>query len=398
MLLDIYGTDCRGLNEGVEMARIKVLIDAFSVIQTGGDTYLSNLIKRLSQNENLELILVLNREGSHRYSYLSDRMNVTTIEVIKANAALRLLYNQILFPTLIKKYKIDVLYCPADIAPFYVPCKVVVGLMHQFIYYPEIARQVLAKNMLLRSKVQAILAKISIKRADKVISLSNALKERLVTNWHIESEKIEVIYPGLGNISKTLCSFRDDMQNSDDSRNLILTVSRLSPHKNIEVLIKAYALLGTELRKRHTLVIVGQGDLLYLRRMKGLVVDYGIEDSVKFLGGVSNEVLMELFRKSIVFVFPSLLEGFGLPPLEAMGVGVPVIASNAPAIPEVCGDAAKYFEPGNVEDLHDAMLHLLNDSTERKRLAKRGELVASSFSWEKTAEETMRVFEEVIRG
>jgi len=325
-------------------------------------------------------------------------MNVTTIEVFKANAALRLLYNQILFPTLIKKYKIDVLYCPADLAPFFVPCKLVVGLMHQFVYCPEIARQVLAKSRLLRSKVQAILAKISIERADKVISLSYALKERLVTNWHIESEKIEVIYPGLGNISKMLCSCRGDMQNGDDSRDLILTVSRLSPHKNIEVLIKAYALLSTELRKRNTLVIVGQGDVHYIRRMKGLVVDYGIEDSVKFLGGVSNEVLMELFSKSIVFVFPSLLEGFGLPPLEAMGAGVPVIASNAPAIPEVCGDAAKYFEPGSVEDLHDAMLHLLNDSTERKRLAKRGELVASSFSWEKTAEETMRVFEEVIRG
>lgn len=379
------------------MGRIKVLIDAFSVINTGGETYLSNLITRLSQNEDLELFLVLNREGSHLYSYLSNRMNVTTIEVTQANAALRLLSYQVLLPRLIRKHKIDVLYCPADFAPFYVPCKLVLGLMHQFIYFPEIARKVLPKNMLQRRKVQAILAKMSIERADKVISLSYALKERLVTDWHIESEKIEVIYPGLGNISKMQYSCRGDMQNSDDSRNLILTVSRLSPHKNIEVLIKAYALLSTELRKKHALVIVGQGDVHYIRRMKGLVVDCGIEESVRFLGGVSNEVLMELFRRSIVFVFPSLLEGFGLPPLEAMGAGVPVIASNAPAIPEVCGDAAKYFEPENAKDLHDAILSLLNDSAERKRLAKKGELVASSFSWEKTAEETMRVFEEVIR-
>jgi glycosyltransferase involved in cell wall biosynthesis len=339
------------------------------------------------------LHLIINRKASHRYSSLSERINI--IGVFESNAALRLACNQFLIPWLVRKHGIDILYCPADISPLFVPCKLVVGLMHQFIYFPEIARQVLPKRMLIRSAIQRIIAKVSLMKADRIVSLSEATKEKAIQNLHIEPEKIKVIYPGLGIISDMQFTSNNRMQRNDVSKELILTVSRLSPHKNIETLIRSYAMLTPDTRRKHNLVIVGECDSDYKERLRGLTVDYDIDDCVLFLGGVPSDVILSLLERSILFVFPSLLEGFGLPPLEAMKVGVPVISSNAPAMPEVLGDAVSYFNPRDAHGLYNIMVDLLEDAQLRNDLINKGAIVADRYSWHKTASELSRIFEDL---
>jgi alpha-1,3-rhamnosyl/mannosyltransferase len=168
------------------------------------------------------------------------------------------------------------------------------------------------------------------------------------------------------------------------------------PHKNLPRLVEAFARWHTESRESQIrLVVAGQWDVRY-PEAKQRAED--LNAPVLFIGSVDDAALPALYSSATAFVFPSLYEGFGLPPLEAMACGVPVVCSNAASLPEVVGDAALLVNPRAAEEIAAAITRVLTDAALRDELRAKSLVRASQFSWERTARATLRVYESVAKN
>ena len=233
-----------------------------------------------------------------------------------------------------------------------------------------------------------------LRAADAVIAVSECTKRDAVRFYGIPEEKITVIYEGVNPrfrpaSPETIASVRARYNLPE---HFILYVGTIEPRKNLTALLEAFHhLLAThDLR----LVIVGKKGWLYegfFLRLREL----GLEDRVIFTGYVPDEDLPAIYSAAELFVFPSLYEGFGLPVLEAMACGVPVICSNTSSLPEVAGDAALLVDPTDVRALAGAMEQALTDEALRVTLRARGIERAQRFTWARAAQETMQVYENV---
>lgn len=240
------------------------------------------------------------------------------------------------------------------------------------------------------------LGKRTMKNADKIITVSKSTKDDLIKYFKAPEEKIKPIYLGVDEKFRVLD--KDRVRNFKMRYNLdfpfILYFGVLRSRKNIPTLIKAYNLLKKD-GINHKLVIAGGKNQEY-KKILNIVKDLNLERDVIFTGHMPDEVLPELYNAADLFVFPSLYEGFGLPPLEAMTCGTPVITSNTSSLPEVVGDAGLIFDPHDVHGLKDTINTVLNNSDLRTELVKKGLNRSKQFTWKKCAEETMNVYKEVL--
>jgi len=174
----------------------------------------------------------------------------------------------------------------------------------------------------------------------------------------------------------------------------LLFVGNVKPHKNLSRLIDAFGKIKDILP--HDLIIIGKKDgfITSDETLFDKVKNYN--DRIIFTGKISDKKLRTYVAQADIFVFPSLYEGFGLPPLEAMAAGTPVVTSNAASIPEVCGDAALYFDPFNVDEMADKILQMIGDETMKMKYIKRGKKRVKSLSWEKTAQKTIKILHSLI--
>jgi glycosyltransferase involved in cell wall biosynthesis len=173
-------------------------------------------------------------------------------------------------------------------------------------------------------------------------------------------------------------------------------VGGADPTKNLETLIDAFARLPGSLRDAYDLVLVG--DLRRRQDLRERVRQAGFEKQTHFAGIVADERLIELYQQATLFVFPTLYEGFGLPVLEAMACGTPVLCSNVASLPEVAGDAAILFDPLDRRGLSATMMQVLSDDDVRRQLTDHGRQQASKFSWDDTARGMVSVYERVAQG
>jgi glycosyltransferase involved in cell wall biosynthesis len=173
-----------------------------------------------------------------------------------------------------------------------------------------------------------------------------------------------------------------------------LYVGDMRPYKNVDTALRAFAAMS---RRGSRFVIVGNRDTKDSGPLEELVSSLGIIDSVEFTGFVSDAQLAQLYCGALALVFPSLWEGFGLPPLEAMASGCPVITSNVASLPEVCGDAVEYVDPTSVDSIRNAMERVIREPALREDLRGRGLERAKLFSWDRTAREVWQVLESVRR-
>jgi glycosyltransferase involved in cell wall biosynthesis len=235
-----------------------------------------------------------------------------------------------------------------------------------------------------------------LKGVQRIIAVSNYTKQKIVELIGIEEEKIEVIPNGVD--KKYWMTSPDSESNSIRSLGLyssryLLYVGSLQPRKNLSRLLQAWGLIQNEVPEDIWLVVAGaEGKKEVFSQLKLSV----IPPRVQFTGYVSDDILPIMYRKALGFVFVSLYEGFGLPILEAMASGTPVLASNLTAIPEVAGNAALLVDPYKTEEIADGLLKLIMDDSLRTRLQQKGLEQAKLFSWEKTAEKTWKVLEENI--
>jgi len=228
----------------------------------------------------------------------------------------------------------------------------------------------------------------SIQQCDHIITGSQFTKREIIERVGISPDKISVIYHGVNH-----AVFYPRMLKKPEQK-YILAVGSIEPRKNLKNLLMAYGMLDKNFRDEYHLILVGASGW----NNDEIVNDIkSLSQWVHYSGYVSDEELAELYGNAAVFIYPSIYEGFGIPPLEAMSCGIPVIVSSASTLPEVCADAAYYIDPMDCKDIKEGMLKVLNDEELKKVLILKGLARAKEFSWEKSAAEHQIVFEKVLK-
>jgi len=230
----------------------------------------------------------------------------------------------------------------------------------------------------------------TVERADGVITISEFSRGVILDRLRADRDRVRAIPLGLDPVffedlpSQELAATRQAL---DLPERFLLFVGALEPRKNLTGLVEALSIVHSRLEKI-PLLIAGKRGGEY-EKVLDRVRRAGLEDKIRFLGYVSDVELRRLYRLATVFVFPSLVEGFGLPILEAMASGLPVAASRTSAMPEVAGEAAVYFDPSRPEDIAEAVIRLLEDGALRQRLVEKGRARGRLFSWTTTARQTL---------
>ncbi|MEN4017617.1 MAG: glycosyltransferase family 1 protein [Methanobacterium sp.] len=242
----------------------------------------------------------------------------------------------------------------------------------------------------------------SMKKADRIITISNHTKYDLIKETNISPDKVETIYLGVDEQFRELP--QKEVENVKKKYKLpekfILYVGSEQSRKNLPVLIKAFKkLLETFNLQNIKLVKVGRPQIKESQRKKifNLIDKLNLQKHIIFIEYVPEEDIASIYNAADIFVFPSFYEGFGLPPLEAMACGTPVITSNVTSLPEVVGDAGIMINPHNIDGLANKMYELLTNDGLKDDLRKKGLNRAKLFSWDKTAHETFKIYEDIIK-
>jgi glycosyltransferase involved in cell wall biosynthesis len=353
---------------------MKIAIDVQTILgqKTGFGFYVNNL------TQNLKAI-----DKKNEYFLLKPKTDKDL------SAPQRLLWDQIDVPNLARKNHVDILHQPCFSAPIIHSNMKVVVTIHDLIAIlygqdiPFFSRQFFGRWM-----------PFSYKFADRIIAISNHTKKDIIKFLHVPEEKIKVIYLAAAdtfrkkNTKEEIEKIKAKYQTGDK---YILHTGTLNPRKNLEFLIKVFHEVIKEL-PNYNLVIAGKKGWYY-EGLFELVSKLNLDKKVIFAGYIPDEDAPILYQGSSLFVFPSLYEGFGLPPLEAMSSGVPVVSSNTSSLPEVIGDGGILLSPQDKSAWIKAIKKILKDDNFRKKMSQKAIDQAQSFSWEKCAKETLAVYE-----
>lgn len=227
------------------------------------------------------------------------------------------------------------------------------------------------------------------RKSKAILTISQFVKQDIANYCHINPKKITVTYLAADKITESPLPIYQ-LQSTD----YLLYVGRPLPHKNLRRLIDAHKIL-IQTHPQLILVVAGKKDVLY-ERLELYAKKQGLEKSIDFTGFISEGQLRWLYENTAAYVFPSLSEGFGLPGLEAMVHGAPVVSSNATCLPEIYGDAALYFNPEDVADMASKISQLLDDKQLRSELVAKGKAQAAKYSWAKMAAQTLEVYKQTL--
>ncbi len=282
-------------------------------------------------------------------------------------------------------HKPDLFLGLSQALPFYHPMKSII-YVHDLAFelYPQFYKD--SYNRLSRQ------TKFATKYAQKLVAVSNATKNDLVKLYKINPDKIEVIYHRIDLNSSTIRGVHSATSEVSLSitKAYFLFVGSYKPIKNIPNIIKAFKHFLQEIKKPYKLILAGS-DYWMDDKIQMTIKELKLEKLIKLVGFVKDEDLPGLYRGATAFVSPSHYEGFGMPLLEAMASGTPVITSDRGSIPEVVGDSAIIVDPGNVHEIKKAMLTISTNEKLRSQLIKKGLRQAQKFSWEKSANELLKL-------
>lgn len=354
----------------------------------GTETYAAGLIKGLSQIEcNSEFIIFVNRESCDWPLPQARNIERIICPILASCRPRRYFYEQVIFPQLLKKYSIDVVHSLGYVGPLYSPCPAVVTVPDlNYIAMKKIWNS-LNYNPIVKSLKRypyGFFSKMTTKRADVVITISNYSKKMICSELMISPEKIIVTYLGP--------RYSKDKEASN-IRNKINEIYGITTpyliafgggriHKNIPRLIQVFSKFKNEFP--HKLVIIG--------KIPDNVNPVDLTNGIIATGYLPEDHILPLLSGAEMFILPSLYEGFGLPVIEAQQAGVPVVCSTAGSLPEVAGEGAIYFDPYSVEDMTNKIVRVTNDTKLRIDLRMKGLANIKRFSWEKTARETLQVY------
>ena len=355
-----------------------------------------NVIKLDKDNE---YVIFLRKENFN--DFRSDSQNV---KKVLADVRWYSLAEQILMPYYISRERLDLMHFPHFNVPVFCFTKFVITIHDLILTKFPTTRATTLGPMLYKVKNMAYRFVIwfGMKRAKRIFAVSKFTKDDIVNNFKVNKEKIEVTYEGVANLDKHNNEHNDKEVLSEYGINspFLLYVGNAYPHKNLEGLARVFSeILDDE--KDLNLVMVGKEDYFYTRIMNyaeglGLWNREGSSNKIIFPGYVPDEKLEILFKNARAYVFPSFYEGFGIPPLEAMSKGCPVVSSNKTCMPEVLGDSAIYFNPDNEEEMREQIKKIVKDGELRDKLIKRGYNQIQKYSWKKCAKQTLDSYIEVL--
>ena len=355
---------------------MRIAIDVRKINDFGIGTYLRNLIRHLPRlDSDNEYYLLCFRRDEELLRSLSSGFRLSFVKAQNYS-----LSEHVTIPVTLKRIRADLYHAPHYVLPYLTPCRSVVTV-HDVIhllfpqYLPSRFAIHYAKHMIGRA----------LERAELVMTVSKASKRDLLGFFDVEESKIRVIPNGIDpamtreldvdEVDRVKQRFQLQGRNA-------LFVGNIKPHKNVERLIGAFAKLREDPQFSDvTLILVGD-EISKYPALRRAVARHKLRANVRFFGFVPELTLVALYRSADVFVFPSLYEGFGLPPLEAMANGTPVITSKISSLPEVVGDAALTVDPYNIDEIAEAMQSIFVDPVLRERLIKKGRIRAELFSWE----------------
>ena len=372
--------------------RIGIDAHAIGARQGGNETYIRSLIKSLAEidGENLYTIYLANasaaaqwREGfTNRYKNFSVRLLPPPTPLVRVPVYLT--YELFRRP-------VDVLHVQYTAPPF---CRMpVVATIH------DLAFERMPETFTRRGSFQLKLTvRRTAKKAARIATVSEYSRQDLLSIYKLPPEKVVVTYNGV----ESHFTPRPLVPNETEeirgrfgiARDFLLAVGSLQPRKNLVRLIRAYAKLRSERADfSPQLVIVGRR-LWLTHEIFDEVKRQRWADDVILTGYVADEDLPGLYRAARAFVYPSLFEGFGLPPLEAMACGTPVVTSGVSSLPEVTGGAALLIDPNDEQSLANALIEIVSDDLLRARLREKGIAQAKKFTWSNAAEETLKLYQE----
>lgn len=369
--------------------------------QKGGfKTYTENLVSALADvDPDNQYFLYLDRQPD-QYSKIPDKPNFTNRIVPSQIPMLGMLWReQILLPRQAQKDQLDLLHSPCLSAPLRIGCASVVTI-HDVIWlspnrFSSGNNQPKSVNLRLQDYYYRIVSHYAAKRASAILTVSEYSKSEIVQYLGLPADNIFVTYEAASCIYLQVNDDHqiDILRNKFDLHSkFILSIGSADPRKNINNLLHAYAKLPRSIQEQYQLVVVWTHDFL-ASTMKRQVTKLGLSNQVRFLEWVSDEELVLLYNAASLFVFPSLYEGFGLPLVEAMACGTPVLAAEKSSIPEIVGESALLIDPNDLEDICGKIVEVLADEDLRIDLSNRGLFRVADFSWEKCARETIDIYE-----
>jgi len=387
---------------------LRILIDCrfWGTKHTGLGRYTENLVTNL-----------LKIDKKNEYILLSSSKNNIIIEqygnitVLPVNAAYYSLKEQLVLPKLIHKLKPDLIHFPHFNVPILTNFPFVVTI-HDLIKHHSRGRETTTHQALFywtKFLGYKLVFRKAVYKAKKIIVPSNFVKRELKKIYHLPEENIKVVYEGVSNkfkINPPSLSWRSGEKLKIGKQKLkilkkikkpyLLYVGNLYPHKNIRRLILAIKLLN-QFRRINLVIVCGRD--VFWRRIKNAAVEFKAEKFISLPGFAADKDLAVLYAQAEAFVSPSLIEGFGLPGLEAMVLGCPVICSNIPTFKEIYGKSAYYFNPRDIDDIKDKILHVLNFSFRKRQvMIKKGLFQASKYSWQECAQETLEVYQGIVNN
>jgi glycosyltransferase involved in cell wall biosynthesis len=382
---------------------VRIGINAFylGAVTTGSGQYVNHLIRQLTRLEDeSEYVLIDVRDTgrktqgtghSHPASSILHPVP-TPFDSISENLA-KLWFEQVSFPRACCRQSVEIAHVPYFASPLF-PTTPTVVTVHDLI--PMLLP---AYRGSIWVRLYTLMVAVAAKKADTVLTDSEASKWDIVRMLDIPAEQVRVIYLAADDIYQPVL---DEHHLTEVRRkyglpeSYLLYLGGFDQRKNVPILLKAFAQLAKD--SRAFLVMAGhlpEKGSDFFPDPRPIAQELGIGKRVVFTGWVPEEDKPALYSGARALVFPSLYEGFGLPPLEALACGTPVIASNRGSLPEIVGEGGLLLEPDDIEGLAEAMEKLLNDDTLWRDLRQKGLAHAARFSWEKTARETLAVYQDM---
>ena len=371
---------------------MRIGIDArfYGTIGKGLGRYTQKLIENLEKLDNAnEYFVFLRKENFEEYQPRNEKFHK-----VLADYQWYTISEQIHMPILLNRYDLDLVHFPHFNIPFLYRKRFIITI-HDLILlnFPTIKSTTL--NPLwywIKFLGYKLTIKSAIYRSEKIVTVSEFTKNDILKHYKVPKDKIVVTYEAAEEI------LTEDRKESEEKvlkkydiiKPYILYVGNAYPHKNLEALVLAYEQISD---KNLKLVLVGKEDYFY-KKLKKAVKD----NSIIFTDFISDSELDVIYRNSLFYIFPSLYEGFGLPPLEAMKRGIPVAASNIPCLREILGNNVCYFDARNTKNISETIISFSKDKMLQKDLIEKGSEWVKKYSWKKMAEETLTQYQNINKN
>ena len=368
-----------------------IAIDIRMWKNSGIGTYLQNLVPPLiKRNPNCKFILYGDKNNLNDDKRINQNKNITLIDF---TAPIYSIEEQIYFYKNINK-KISIFWSPHYNSPL------LNHKLNKIVTLHDVYHLYNFKNLSFKQKMYAyIMIKLTVKNANKILTVSHFSKNEIMKYCSVSTNKIKIIKNSINHDTfkkiKDIASLKNTKKKFGIPENFILFVGNVKPNKNLINLLKAINKI-----ENINLVIAGKIDNFisndYNNISSYLVNNKKVKNRVFFTGYVTNNEISHLYNLASLFVFPTLYEGFGIPPLEAMGCGCPTAVSRIPSLKETCGDATIYFDPNNIKELRSKISKILHNEKLKEKMVRKGFEQVKKFSWERSVENLDKLIHKLL--